>query len=90
MEISTKYNAGDRVFFLNDGGRIEDSIIKSVRVIQTVGSIEEGGAVTDVSYQLTAWKVNGTRRVNKHEDELYPSMEALIDFITTDYEGRKK
>ena len=88
MDVHTKFEAGTKVFYINDNGKIADSTIKSVRVEQH--AYDDGTVVTQTIYQLTAWRANARSRVNKTEDEIFGSVDELIASLTNDYNERSK
>ncbi len=88
MTVTTRFNAGEKVFYINSNGKIEDSVIRTVQVKQVVNN--DGTTSIQVLYQLTAWRMNMRSRVNKLENELYSSMEELINSLTTDYTERNE
>lgn len=85
MKVDTRYNAGTQVFFIDDAGRIADSTIRSVKVEQ---QMVDGALEARTTYQLTAWRPNGRSRINKTEEELFPSLQDLLEHLTNDYKER--
>ena len=87
MEIITRYNAGDRVFFLDDQGHIADSTIRTVMVEQTIG--DDNQEHIEIVYQLAAWKTPGGRgRYRKHEHELNSTIEDLLKRLEVEYKSK--
>ena len=81
MEIKTKYNIGDKVWFMENNHIVHSTICGyciSYGVGAFYGKYGTGDPQIDVSYNLRGGDVCVASVMNIKEDELFPTKEELL------------